>query len=69
MIAGTSVICVARSGRCCKDAESLTDDFKLPFDGGAQQGIGGVVFETLPSRKVRQQKRRPRGKRTGRSQR
>jgi hypothetical protein len=37
------------------DAEGLTDDFELPFDGGAQEGIGGVVFEAFPFRKVSQQ--------------
>ena len=30
------------------DAEGLADDFELPFDRGAPEGIAGVVFETFP---------------------
>jgi hypothetical protein len=37
------------------DTEGLADDFKLPFDGGAQESIRGVIFEALSSRKIRQQ--------------
>jgi len=37
------------------DAEGLADDLELAFDAGAQEGIGVVVLEALPSRKVRQQ--------------
>jgi len=29
------------------DAEGLADDFELPLDRGTQEGIGGVVVETL----------------------
>jgi hypothetical protein len=36
------------------DAEGLADDLELPFDRGAQEGIGGVVFEALASGEVRQ---------------
>jgi hypothetical protein len=34
--------------------EGLADDFELLFDRGGQEGIGGVVFEGFPFRKVRQ---------------